>query len=41
VAALRLALEEMATRDEIRDEIQKAMREVIQEIKSGKPKKAK
>jgi uncharacterized membrane protein len=41
VAALRLALEEMATRDEIRDEIQKAMREVIQEIQSGKPKKAK
>jgi uncharacterized membrane protein len=41
VAALRLALEELATRDEMRDEIQKALREVVDEIKPRRPKKAK
>jgi len=41
VAALRLALEELATKDEMRDEIQKALREVVEEIKPRKPKKAK
>jgi uncharacterized membrane protein len=41
VAALRLALEELATKDEMRDEIQKALREVVDEIKPRRPKKAK
>ena len=41
VAALRLALEELATKDEMRDEIQKALREVVEEIKPRRPKKAK
>jgi uncharacterized membrane protein len=41
VAALRLALEELATKDELRDEIQKAVREVVEELKPSKPKKAK
>lgn len=41
VAALRLALEEIATKDEVRDEIQKAIREVLDEVKPRKPKKTK
>ena len=41
MAALRLALEELATKDEMRDEIQKALREVVEEIKPRRPKKAK
>jgi uncharacterized membrane protein len=41
VAALRLALEELATKDEVRDEVQKAMREVLDEIKPRKAKKTK
>ena len=41
VAALRLALEEIATKDEVRDEIQKAIREVLDEVKQRKPKKTK
>jgi uncharacterized membrane protein len=41
VAALRLALEELATKDDVRDEVQKAMREVLDEIKPRKAKKTK
>ncbi|CAB4549434.1 MAG: DUF1003 domain-containing protein [Actinobacteria bacterium] len=41
VAALRLALEEIATKDEVRDEIQKAIREVLDEVKPRKQKKSK
>jgi uncharacterized membrane protein len=41
VAALRLALEELATKDDVRDEVQKAMREVLDEIKPRKTKKTK
>jgi uncharacterized membrane protein len=41
VAALRLALEELATKDEMRDEIQKALREVVDQLKPRRPKKAK
>jgi uncharacterized membrane protein len=41
VAALRLALEELATRDEMRDEIQKALREVLDEAKPKRAKKSK
>ncbi len=41
VAALRLALEELATRDEMRDEIQKALREVLDEAKPKRTKKSK
>jgi uncharacterized membrane protein len=41
VAALRLALEELATKDEMRDEIQKALREVVDQLKPSRPKKAK
>ena len=40
VAALRLALEEVATKDQVRDEIRSALADLIEEIKpTSKPKK--
>lgn len=43
VVALRLAVEEVATRDFVRDEVQKALEEILAELREGKksPKKAK
>lgn len=42
VAALRLALEEVATKDQVRDEIRSAMSELLDELKPArKPKKSK
>jgi uncharacterized membrane protein len=42
VAALRLALEEVATKDQVRDEIRSAMNELLDELKPArKPKKSK
>jgi uncharacterized membrane protein len=39
VAALRLAIEEVATRDHVRDEIRQAMAELLEELE--KPKRSK
>jgi uncharacterized membrane protein len=42
VAALRLTLEEVATKDQVRDEIRAAMNELLDELKpQRKPKKTK
>lgn len=43
VVALRLAVEEVATRDFVKDEIQKALEEILAELRESKtpPKKAK
>lgn len=43
VVALRLAVEEVATRDFVKDEIQKALEEILTELRESKtpPKKAK
>ncbi|MEL0199802.1 MAG: DUF1003 domain-containing protein, partial [Aquiluna sp.] len=39
VAALRLAIEEVATRDHVRDEVRQAMAELLEEL--NKPKRSK
>ena len=39
VASLRLAIEEVATRDHVRDEIRQAMAELLEEL--NKPKRSK
>jgi hypothetical protein len=41
--ALRLAVEEVATKDFVRDEVQKALEEILAELREGKKpsKKAK
>jgi hypothetical protein len=43
VVALRLAIEEVATKDFVRDEVQKVLEEILAELRDGKkpPKKAK
>jgi len=41
VVALRLAMEEMATRDFVRDELRDLMRELLEELKSEEPKGSK
>lgn len=43
VVALRLAIEEVATKDFVRDEVQKVLEEILAELREGKkpPKKAK
>lgn len=41
VAALRLAIEEVATKDFVKDEIQASLQQILAEIRDQKPKKSK